>query len=137
MTTTLRHKIAVVLIALCLSAFASVAKSDTEEPSHASDDIYATYGVHNDSHLDLCPRANCIYQRSTAEPTDPIYPRYWTSHWAMYRVFNRYQDNPPPYDGKPPNSLQEGKVYVTTWGRPITTQPGKGCKIASDSMVDE
>jgi hypothetical protein len=39
MTTTLRHKIAVALVALCLSAFA---KSDTEEPSHASDDIYAT-----------------------------------------------------------------------------------------------
>ena len=105
----------VALVALCVSAFTSVAKTEAEG-SNAPDDEYATYGVHNDSHSDLCSRANCIYLRSKGEPTDPIYPRYWTSHWAMYRVFNRYQDNPPPYDGKPPDSLQEGKDYETTWG---------------------
>jgi hypothetical protein len=34
----------------------------------------------------------------------------------MYRVFNHYKDNPPPYDAKPPASLQEGTDYQTSWG---------------------
>jgi hypothetical protein len=34
----------------------------------------------------------------------------------MYRVFNHFKDYPPPYDGKPPAPLEEGKDYQTTWG---------------------
>jgi hypothetical protein len=35
----------------------------------------------------------------------------------MYRVFNNYVDNPPPYDGKPPASLREGEDYQVSHGQ--------------------
>jgi len=34
----------------------------------------------------------------------------------MYRVFNDYVNNPPPYDGKPPFALKEGVDYQTSYG---------------------
>jgi len=79
-------------------------------------DVYPTYGVRNDAHTDRCAQSNCLYRRASGEPTDPIYPAYWSSHWVMYRVFNHFQDYPPPYDGKPPAPLEEGKDYQATWG---------------------
>jgi hypothetical protein len=79
-------------------------------------DVYPTYGVHNDAHTDRCAQSDCLYRRKSGEPTDPIYPRYWSSHWVMYRVFNRFKDFPPPYDGKPPAPLEDGKDYQATWG---------------------
>ena len=76
-----------------------------------SGDVFPTYGVHNDSHKDRCAHPDCAYPRAAGEPTDPIYPPYWSSHWVMYRVFNRFREFPPPYDGKPPTPLQDGKDY--------------------------
>jgi hypothetical protein len=80
------------------------------------DDVFPTYGVHNDSHPDRCARANCLYSRNPGEPSDPLYPPYWSSRWVMYRVYNHYQDAPPPYDKKPPAPLVEGHDYEATWG---------------------
>jgi hypothetical protein len=84
--------------------------------AQAADAVYATYGVHNDSHAGDCAYPTCVYKRAKGQPTDPTYPPYWTSHWAMYRVFNKYQANPPPYAGKPPARLREGIDYQTSWG---------------------
>jgi hypothetical protein len=84
--------------------------------------VYATYGVHNNSHTDQCddPKT-CTYERAPGMPTDPAYPEFWTSNWTMYRVFNNFQAYPPPYDGKPPAALREGRdsrgttYYDSTW----------------------
>ena len=85
--------------------------------AQAPDNVYATYGVHNDSNRNDCadPRT-CTYTRSAGEPSDPLYPPYWTSRWAMYRVFNNYSTHLPPYDGKPPAPLVEGTDYQLSWG---------------------
>jgi len=87
------------------------------KPPAVPDNVYATYGVHNDSHAQECsdPRT-CTYERAPGMPSDPEYPEYWTSHWKMYRVFNRFQSNPPPYDGKPPADLTDGQDYETSDG---------------------
>lgn len=103
------------LAALVLAAFALGAPP----PASAADpdNVYATYGVHNDSHRDDCATpSTCRYIRSAGEPTDPLFPPYWTSRWNMYRVFNNYQTNLPPYDGKPPATLKEGVDYQVSWG---------------------
>jgi hypothetical protein len=52
----------------------------------------------------------------TVDPTNPTFPTYWTSKWAMYRVFNNYVNNSPPYDGKPPAALVEGQDYELSYG---------------------
>lgn len=82
----------------------------------AEDDVYATYGVHNDSHSGECANRKCEYTRSAGEPTDPQYPEYWSSNWTMYRVYNKYAEYPPPYDVKPPPPLVEGQDYEVSWG---------------------
>jgi hypothetical protein len=79
-------------------------------------DVFPTYGVHNDAHTDLCAQANCLYRRAKGEPTDPSFPKYWSSHWVMYRVYQQFKEYPPPYDGKPPAPLEEGKDYQASWG---------------------
>jgi hypothetical protein len=38
--------------------------------------VYPTYGVHNDANTDRCAQFNCLYRRTSGEPTDPIYPPY-------------------------------------------------------------
>lgn len=104
--------------AVAAMAFASFAVASSE-PAWAADpdNVYATYGVHNDSHRDECAHpATCTYTRGPGEPTDPLFPPYWTSRWAMYRVYNNYQTHLPPYDGKPPAPLQEGVDYQLSWG---------------------
>ncbi|HVR99829.1 MAG TPA: hypothetical protein VMW27_24610 [Thermoanaerobaculia bacterium] len=107
---------AALTLALC---GAGVALGQDGKPTAAgdADDVYATYGVHNDSHSKECadPRT-CTYERAPGMPSDPEYPEYWTSHWKMYRVFNRFQMYPPPYDGKPPAELVEGQDYETSEG---------------------
>jgi hypothetical protein len=34
----------------------------------------------------------------------------------MYRVYNKFADYPPPYDGRPPATLVEGLDYQTSYG---------------------
>lgn len=79
-------------------------------------DVYSTYGVHNPPGDSPCANANCIYVRQPGEPTDPHYPPFWSSNWNMYRVFQGYAENPPPYDGAPPPALKPGVDYEISQG---------------------
>ena len=78
--------------------------------------VYETYGVHNPPVVSPCTFPNCKYVRGPGEPPDPSYPEYWVSPWTMYRVYNNYVDNPPPYAGKPPASMKEGVDYEVSYG---------------------
>jgi hypothetical protein len=80
------------------------------------DNVYSTYGVHNPPSDSPCTFSSCVYTREPGQPTDPRYPAYWSSNWTMYRVFNGYVDNPPPYDGAPPPALKPGQDYEISWG---------------------
>lgn len=73
---------------------------------------YYTGGVHNDKHC--TPPSKCIYKRAPNEPTDPLYPKWWTSEWTMYRVFNNYDKYPPPYDSPPQGLTSED--YQVSYG---------------------
>ncbi|WP_109110098.1 hypothetical protein [Azospirillum sp. TSO35-2] len=78
--------------------------------------IYATFGTHNPPWVSNCPWKGCVYPRNAGEPTDPLFPAFWSTNWTMYRVFNKYPENPPPYDGKPPPALKEGEDYEVSYG---------------------
>ena len=107
------------LLGIALTACAhqpSTPASSPEVVAANQDAVYATYGVHNDPNVSPCTAPNCTYVRGPGEPADPIYPEYWVSPWTMYRVFNGYQDNPPPYDGRPPAALREGVDYELSYG---------------------
>jgi hypothetical protein len=78
--------------------------------------IFPTYGVHNPPEYSPCASPDCLYQRDAGEPSDPLLPLYWTARWRMYRVFRKYAEYPPPYDGKPPSELKEGEDYQTSYG---------------------
>jgi hypothetical protein len=80
------------------------------------DNVYSTYGVHNPPSDSPCTFRSCVYTREPGQPTDPRYPDYWSSNWTMYRVFNGYVDNPPPYDGAPPPALKPGQDYEISKG---------------------
>ncbi|MER9227059.1 hypothetical protein NKI39_15740 [Mesorhizobium sp. M0664] len=80
------------------------------------DNIYQTYGVHNPPSDSPCANADCAYTRAPGEPTDPLYPEYWSSDWNMYRVFNNASQYPPPYDGAPPPALKAGQDYEISKG---------------------
>jgi hypothetical protein len=79
-------------------------------------DVYSTYGVHNPPSDSPCTHPDCVYVREHDQPTDPRYPDYWSSNWTMYRVFNGYVENPPPYDGAPPPALKPEQDYETSKG---------------------
>jgi len=58
----------------------SVAKADTETSSNRPNDVYATYGVHNDSLLDLC----------SSPPYSPeLYPDEFVWHDVKNNAFGR------------------------------------------------
>jgi len=99
-----------------------VAMPAASQPSN----VYSTYGVHSDAHAGDCAYPTCVYERDPGQPTDPLYPPYWTSHWAMYRVFNKYQANPPPYQVRPPPDLKDGVDYQTSWGTSYYDSTWKG-----------
>jgi hypothetical protein len=79
--------------------------------------VYQTYGVHNPPSDSPCKPPNCVYQRAPGEPADPTYPEYWVSGWNMYRVYKKFKEYPPPYDGAPPSQLVEGTDYEKSWGK--------------------
>lgn len=83
--------------------------------AHAQDDpasrhVYSTGGVHNDK--DCVPASKCLYQRKPGEPTNPLFPAWWSSDWLMYRVFNNYDRFPPPY-ASPPEGLTPADYQVS------------------------
>src|SRR4051812_37259627 len=88
----------------------------------ASRHLYDTGGVHND--VGCVPPSKCVYKRAAGEPTDPLYPAWWSSHWDMYRVFRNYDKFPPPYDNPPeglaPDDYQKssGATYYDSTYRP-------------------
>lgn len=84
--------------------------------ARADDPINATWGVHNPPEVSNCSPKDCIFPRSASEPTDPLFPDYWTSDWTMYTVSQHYADFPPPYAGKPPAGLKEGTDYTVSYG---------------------
>jgi len=78
--------------------------------------VYQTYGVHNAPDISPCTNRDCVYRRAEGEPVDPIYPEYWVSDWTMYRVFNKYAEYSPPYNGAPPAALKAGVDYEISYG---------------------
>ncbi len=100
-----------------LTACNSAEEADpNEEPDIDQGAVYQTYGVHNDGTSPPCTNDDCTYPRGEGEPENPIYPDYWVSDWTMYRVYNNYVDNPPPYPGRPPADLKEGADYEVSYG---------------------
>ena len=85
-------------------------------PAAAQDAVYPTYGVHNPPPVSPCVYKDCIYQRGPGEPTNPLYPPYWTSHWDMFRVFKRFAEFPPPYEKAPPEPMKAGEDYEVSRG---------------------
>jgi hypothetical protein len=84
--------------------------------SNGPADVFPTYGVHNPPRYSPCAAPDCLYARAPGEPSDPLFPLYWSARWAMYRVFHGYADYPPPYDGPPPAELTEGEDYEVSYG---------------------
>jgi hypothetical protein len=85
-------------------------------PAATQEAVYPTYGVHNAPSVSPCTDHDCIYKRGQNEPSNPVYPAWWSSHWIMYRVFKDYAKYPPPYAGKPPSQLKDGQDYETSYG---------------------
>ncbi len=79
--------------------------------------VYPTYGVHNPPKYSPCTHPDCLYPRGPGEPSDPLYPLYWSAKWTMYRVYKQYAEFPPPYDGQPPEALVDGEDYQTSYGQ--------------------
>jgi hypothetical protein len=83
---------------------AALFAGDASHIARAADDpasrhVYYTGGVHNDK--DCSPPSKCIYRRQKGEPTNPLYPVWWSTDWVMYRVFKNYDKFPPPYASPP------------------------------------
>lgn len=95
------------------------AEPATTPPAGSADDkcltlkpIYRTKGVHSPCY---CGPDECVETRAPTDPPDPTYPEHWVSSWTMFRVFNNYQDNLPPY-ANPPQGLREGEDYAVSYG---------------------
>jgi hypothetical protein len=78
--------------------------------------VFPTYGIHNPPQFSPCAAPDCLYARAPGEPSDPTLPLFWSARWTMYRVFNKYVEFPPPYDGRPPVELREGEDYQVSYG---------------------
>lgn len=78
--------------------------------------VYPTYGVHNPPSDSPCADPECAYPRRPGEPTNAVYPPFWQSRWTMFRVFQGYRNNPPPYDFRPPVDLVPGRDYQVSFG---------------------
>lgn len=105
------HLSVLLMIALLIGC-----SSQTIQQTESDDAVYQTYGVHNSPDVSPCTHKDCVYPRPPGEPSNPIYPKYWISNWNMYVVSKNYTAFPPPYDGKPPEELQDGVDYKTSHG---------------------
>jgi hypothetical protein len=97
---------------------------------------YPTYGVHNPPWCSPCACPDCLYQRNPGEPSDPLFPLYWSARWTMYRVFNQYVEYPPPYDGPPPAPLQEGIDYQVSYGATYYDSTWRGPNGEEGAMME-
>lgn len=98
------------------AALSEIAVAEASAPD-GNAAVYQTYGVHNDPSISPCADPSCVYKRAAGEPENPVYPAYWVAGWTMYRVFNGYAQNPPPYPGKPPEALRPGRDYEISYGK--------------------
>jgi hypothetical protein len=98
--------------------------------------VYPTYGIHNPPEYSPCESVDCLYSRGAGEPSDPIYPLYWSAKWTMYRVFNNYSNNLPPYDGAPPSSLHEGADYQVSYGATYYDSTWRGPNGEEGAMME-
>jgi hypothetical protein len=111
--------------ALALSSCDSTKTSnETTGYSESEAPVYQTYGVHNEPSVSPCTNPDCVYERPSGEPANPIYPEYWVSDWNMYRVYQHYIDFPPPYDRHPPEGAKYEKSTGTTYYDSTWTGPG-------------
>lgn len=104
------------LVACSTAGSAAYAQANGTAEAIDEGAIYQTYGVHNTGTTPPCAKESCEYPRASGEPANPVYPAYWVSDWTMYRVFNNYADNPPPFQGRPPAPLEPGVDYQTSFG---------------------
>jgi len=118
------HRLAFDWLLMALMVIASLAMLGLAMPGLAAravaaeqpDNVYPTYGVHNPPEDSPCANPACVYARGPGQPTDPQYPPYWSSKWAMYRVFQGYAKYPPPYDRAPPPPLKPVRDYEISAG---------------------
>lgn len=97
-----------VLAGLAWMGCASAQNKPQDDP--AKNHLYFTNGVHNE--VGCNPPSKCIAERKAGDPSDPQYPKWWTSEWTMYRVFNNYEKYPPPY-ANPPAGLTPADYEVS------------------------
>lgn len=98
--------------------------------------IHATYGVHNPPKYSPCAHHDCLYPRRPWEPSDPMYPKYWSAKWTMYIVSQNYEKHPPPYDGRPPAELVEGKDYTVSYGETYYDSTWRGPNGEEGAMME-
>jgi hypothetical protein len=77
-----------------------------------------------------------LYGREPGEPSDPLLPLFWTAKWTMYRVFNKYQEYPPPYDGPPPAELKQGEDYQVSYGESYYDSSWRGPNSEQGAMME-
>ncbi len=95
--------------------------------------IYPTRTVHNNDCQDSENIGDkCLAERHPGEPSDPQFPKWWISDWTMYRVFNQYDQFPPPYTS-PPEGLKPsdyevsyGKTYYDSTYGTLNLRQGTG-----------
>ncbi len=124
-----------VMVLIVLSCIRPTIKPDPrppqDDPEAAKRHEYQTFGVHHEALPGDCkdPRQKCAYQRASGEPSDPLWPEYWTSEWTMYRVFQNHDKHPPPYSS-PPSTLTpedyEVSYGATYYDSTYEAQDGKG-----------
>ena len=110
MPSARRYLASLAIVASLAGSSIGIARAADDDP--ASRHVYSTGGVHNDK--DCVPASKCIYSRQKGEPSNPLYPVWWSSDWVMYRVFKNYDTFPPPY-ASPPQGLTPDD-YQTSWG---------------------
>jgi hypothetical protein len=54
----------------------------------------------------------------------------------MYRVFNKYVEYPPPYDGPPPSELKEGRDYQVSYGKSYYDSTWRGPEGEKGAMLE-
>ena len=100
--------------------------------------VFPTFGVHNPPKYSPCKFPDGIYPRAEGEPSNPVYPLYWCAKWTMYRVYSEnYSKYLPPYDGKPPKELVEGKDYEVSYGATYYDSTWGGGKGAMMEFYDK
>ena len=110
--------------------------SEDQPPKFPEEYIHPTYGVHNPPKYSPCAHQDCLYPRRPWEPSDPLYPIYWSAKWTMYIVFGNYKKFPPPYDGRPPEGLIEGIDYTVSYGETYYDSTWRGPNGEEGAMME-